>query len=220
MTSDNPDPIRPVRLLLVDDHPLVRDGLRLRLESSPRIKVVGEAEGGAPAVALLEALDQPGAAGLPDMLLTDLSMRGMGGLDLVALVHERWPQTAVLVLSMYDNPEWVIQALRAGARGYVTKDEPAAQIMNAIDEVMKGRTYLSAAIATKLSQASASGVLLSPREREILQHISEGRTNKDIALTLSLSVRTVETHRQNLKRKLGIEGQSKLVKFAVENRGV
>jgi len=126
----------------------------------------------------------------------------------------------VLVLSMHDNPEWVTQALRAGARAYVTKDEPAAQILNAIDEVMKGRTYLSPAIAAKLSQASVPGVLLSPREREILQHISEGRTNKDIALALNLSVRTVETHRQNVKRKLGIEGQSKLVKFAVENRGV
>lgn len=220
MSSVSSDSISPVRLLLVDDHPLVRDGLRLRLERSPRIQVVGEADDGAQAVAQLQALDRPGAAGLPDLLLTDLTMRGMSGLELVAVVYDRWPHIAVLVLSMHDNPEWVTQALRAGARAYVTKDEPAAQILNAIDEVMKGRTYLSPAIAAKLSQASVPGVLLSPREREILQHISEGRTNKDIALALNLSVRTVETHRQNVKRKLGIEGQSKLVKFAVENRGV
>ncbi len=220
MSSVSAEAMPPVRLLLVDDHPLVRDGLRLRLERSPRIQVVGEADDGAQAVAQLQALDRPGAAGLPDLLLTDLTMRGMSGLELVALVYERWPHIAVLVLSMHDNPEWVTQALRAGARAYVTKDEPAAQILNAIDEVMKGRTYLSPAIAAKLSQASVPGVLLSPREREILQHISEGRTNKDIALALNLSVRTVETHRQNVKRKLGIEGQSKLVKFAVENRGV
>ncbi|MBJ7262805.1 MAG: response regulator transcription factor [Burkholderiaceae bacterium] len=220
MSSVSAEAMPPVRLLLVDDHPLVRDGLRLRLERRPRIQVVGEADDGAQAVAQLQALDRPGAAGLPDLLLTDLTMRGMSGLELVALVYERWPHIAVLVLSMHDNPEWVTQALRAGARAYVTKDEPAAQILNAIDEVMKGRTYLSPAIAAKLSQASVPGVLLSPREREILQHISEGRTNKDIALALNLSVRTVETHRQNVKRKLGIEGQSKLVKFAVENRGV
>jgi DNA-binding NarL/FixJ family response regulator len=126
----------------------------------------------------------------------------------------------VLVLSMHDNPEYMVQAVKAGARGYLLKDEPAQEIIAAIDAVMAGRSYFSAAAAVRLSQASALATLLTQRERDVLRHIADGHANKQIAQSLGLSVRTVETHRLNIKRKLGIDGQAELIKYAVENRGV
>ncbi|VFR46969.1 DNA-binding response regulator, LuxR family [plant metagenome] len=209
---------QPVRLLLVDDHPLVRDGLRLRLEAVPNLEVLGEADDGRAALAWLQARDERGDA-LPDLLLMDLNMPGMGGLELAGIVHERWPQIAMIVLSMHDNVEYTMQAIRAGARGYLLKDEPAGEILSAIEHIMNGRNYFSPAVALRLSQGSLPTALLSPREQDILRHIAQGSANKQIAQALHLSVRTVETHRQNIKRKLGIEGQAELVKFAVEHRG-
>ena len=147
----------------------------------------------------------------------DLNMPGVGGLELAAQLHERYPQIAVLVLSMHDNPEYMLQAVRAGAR-LPAQDEPAQEIITAIDAVMAGRSYFSAAVAVRLSQASAPATLLTQRERDVLRHIAEGHANKQIAQALNLSVRTVETHRLNIKRKLGIDGQAELIKYAVENR--
>ncbi len=211
-----------VRLLLIDDHPLVRDGLRLRLETVPQLRVVGEAGNAAAAQAFLAACmaEDPQGGTLPHLALMDLNMPGVGGLELTAFLHERYPQIAVLVLSMHDNPEYMVQAVKAGARGYLLKDEPAQEIIAAIDAVMAGRSYFSAAAAVRLSQASALATLLTQRERDVLRHIADGHANKQIALMLGLSVRTVETHRLNIKRKLGIDGQAELIKYAVENRGV
>ncbi|WP_286898653.1 response regulator [Achromobacter sp. UBA2119] len=216
---DKPD---AVRLLLIDDHPLVRDGLRLRLETVPTLRVVGEASNAAAAQAFLATCmaEDPQGGTLPHLALMDLNMPGVGGLELTALLHERYPQIAVLVLSMHDNPEYMVQAVKAGARGYLLKDEPAQEIITAIDAVMAGRSYFSAAAAVRLSQASALATLLTHRERDVLRHIADGHANKQIAQTLGLSVRTVETHRLNIKRKLGIDGQAELIKYAVENRGV
>ncbi|WP_313371840.1 response regulator transcription factor [Achromobacter animicus] len=216
---DKPD---AVRLLLIDDHPLVRDGLRLRLETVPTLRVVGEASNAAAAQVFLTACmaEDPQGGTLPHLALMDLNMPGVGGLELTALLHERYPQIAVLVLSMHDNPEYMVQAVKAGARGYLLKDEPAQEIITAIDAVMAGRSYFSAAAAVRLSQASALATLLTHRERDVLRHIADGHANKQIAQTLGLSVRTVETHRLNIKRKLGIDGQAELIKYAVENRGV
>jgi DNA-binding NarL/FixJ family response regulator len=217
--TDKPDAIR---LLLIDDHPLVRDGLRLRLETVPRLRVVAEAGNAAAALAFLAAClaEDPQGGTLPHLALTDLNMPGVGGLELTALLHERYPQIAVLVLSMHDNPEYMVQAVKAGARGYLLKDEPGQEIITAIDAVMAGRSYFSAAAAVRLSQASALSTLLTQRERDVLRHIADGHANKQIAQALGLSVRTVETHRLNIKRKLGIDGQAELIKYAVENRGV
>ncbi|QVQ28621.1 response regulator [Achromobacter deleyi] len=217
--TDKPDAIR---LLLIDDHPLVRDGLRLRLETVPRLRVVAEAGNAAAALAFLAAClaEDPQGGTLPHLALTDLNMPGVGGLELTALLHERYPQIAVLVLSMHDNPEYMVQAVKAGARGYLLKDEPGQEIITAIDAVMAGRSYFSAAAAVRLSQASALATLLTQRERDVLRHIADGHANKQIAQALGLSVRTVETHRLNIKRKLGIDGQAELIKYAVENRGV
>lgn len=217
--NDTPDAIR---LLLIDDHPLVRDGLRLRLETVPRLRVVGEAGNAAAALAFLAACqaDAPDGDTLPHLVLMDLNMPGVGGLELTAQLHEKYPQIAVLVLSMHDNPEYMVQAVKAGARGYLLKDEPAEEIITAIGAVMAGRSYFSAAAALRLSSASAPATLLTQRERDVLRHIASGQANKQIAQALGLSVRTVETHRLNIKRKLGIDGQAELIKYAVENRGV
>jgi DNA-binding NarL/FixJ family response regulator len=211
-----------IRLLLIDDHPLVRDGLRLRLETVPQLRVVGEAGNAAAAQAFLAACmaEDPQGGTLPHLALMDLNMPGVGGLELTAFLHERYPQIAVRVLSMHDNPEYMVQAVKAGARGYLLKDEPAQEIIAAIDAVMAGRSYFSAAAAVRLSQASALATLLTQRERDVLRHIADGHANKQIAQMLGLSVRTVETHRLNIKRKLGIDGQAELIKYAVENRGV
>ena len=211
-----------IRLLLIDDHPLVRDGLRLRLETVPQLQVVGEAGNAAAAQAFLASClaEDPQGGTLPHLALMDLNMPGVGGLELTALLHERYPQIAVLVLSMHDNPEYMVQAVKAGARGYLLKDEPAQEIVTAIGAVMAGRSYFSAAVAVRLSQATAPATMLTQRERDVLRHIASGEANKQIAQALGLSVRTVETHRLNIKRKLGIDGQAELIKYAVENRGV
>lgn len=208
-----------VNILLVDDHPLVRDGLRARLEAAPRLRVVGEAGSGE------EALTQAGAL-RPDLVLMDVNMRGGSGIEATARLTQRYPGIAVLILSMHDRPEYVTQAIGAGARGYVLKDAPGKDIVLAIDTVMGGGIYYSAALARQLAGPSTTASAASPaggltaREQEILRHIAEGESNKTIARALDLSVRTVETHRLNIKRKLGIEGQAELIRFAVQRAGM
>ena len=207
---------RPARLVLIDDHPLVRDGLRARLEAAPHLSVIGEAGNAAEALAL--AADE---ANPPDLALMDVGMAGMSGIELAALFHERFPGIRVLMLSMHDNVEYVAQAVRAGASGYVLKDSPATEIIHAIDAVLAGKTFFSAGLAMRMIQARSMQTpleRLTPRERDILDALAEGLSSKQIAQQHGLSVRTVETHRLNLKRKLDIEGQAELIKFAVENR--
>lgn len=204
-----------VRILLVDDHALLRDGLKLHLESIPHFTLAGEADN---AQAALDFLAARAPYDLPHLVLLDLYMRGMDGLELARRLHEQYPQIIVLILSMHDNVEYMLQAVRSGARGYLLKDEPAEEILLAIDTVMQGRSYFSPRVSLKLAQSCAPVSMLTQREREILRHIGAGLANKQIAQELDLSVRTVETHRQNLKRKLGIEGQAELIKFAIEHR--
>ncbi|MEE2978465.1 MAG: response regulator transcription factor [Pseudomonadota bacterium] len=202
----------PVKLLLVDDHPLVRDGVRVRLEAVPHFEVVGEA-GDA------EAALQAARSLAPDLALMDIGMRGMNGIALTEKFAEEFPEIAVLVLSMHDNLEYVRQVIRAGARGYVLKDAPASELVEAIDAVLAGRPFYSAQLAMRMAEQAVMPTpveALTPRERDILDGIAKGYANKRIADELGLSVRTVESHRLNLKRKLGIEGQAELVKFAVE----
>jgi DNA-binding NarL/FixJ family response regulator len=199
-----------IKILLVDDHPLVRDGLRARLEAMPQFAVVAEAGGAA------EALEQ--AARHPvDLVLMDINMRGANGIEATALFKQAFPQIAVLILSMHDKLEYVSQAIQAGARGYVLKDAPGKDIVVAIETVMSGGIYYSAALARQLAQPQNQDNQLTSREHEVLRHIANGESNKQIARALDLSVRTVETHRLNIKRKLGIEGQAELIRFAVQN---
>lgn len=199
-----------IHILLVDDHPLVRDGLRARLEAVPYLKVVAEA-GGAD-----EALQQAAQCEV-DLVLMDINMRGTSGIEATALFRQRFPKIAVLILSMHDKLEYVSQAMQAGARGYVLKDAPGKDIVLAIDTVMAGGIYYSAALAKQLARPLVQDNQLTVREQEVLQQLANGQSNKQIAKTLDLSVRTVETHRLNIKRKLGIEGQAELIKYAVQH---
>jgi two-component system, NarL family, nitrate/nitrite response regulator NarL len=206
----------PARLILVDDHPLVRDGLRARLETVPHLRVTGEAGNAEQALAL--AADEANA---PDLALMDVGMAGMSGIQLAAVFHERHPGIRVLMLSMHDNVEYVTQAIRAGASGYVLKDSPATEIIHAIDAVLAGKTFFSAGLALRMIQAQSLQTpleRLTPRELEILDALAQGLSSKQIAQQHGLSVRTVETHRLNMKRKLDIDGQAELIKFAVEHR--
>ncbi|AVA37521.1 MULTISPECIES: response regulator [Cupriavidus] len=206
------------RVLLIDDHALVRDGMRMHLTLQPGLEVVGEADDGEAALAWLAAAE---TGRMPDLVITDIGMRGMGGIALAGALHDRYPELAVLIVSMHDNLEYVRQAIRAGARGYVLKDAPADELLAAIHAVLAGRVFYSARIARGMAEQAVSPLdALTPRERDILHGIGRGQANKDIAVQLGVSVRTVETHRLNLKRKLGIEGRAELVKYAVQQLGL
>ena len=202
-----------IHLLIVDDHPLVRDGLRLRLGMLPSIASVGEAGSAGEAWDWMERCPPEIA---PNLVLMDVGMKDTNGIDLTAALLARYPELRILILSMYDNPEYVHRALQAGARGYVLKDAPASDIVSAMDTVAAGGTYLSAAVSGRLFSRSDPKPVLTPREAEILKALGQGQSSKQIARDLDVSVRTVETHRQSIKRKLGIEGQAELIKVAVE----
>ena len=199
-----------INILLVDDHPLVRDGLRARLEAVATFRVVAEAGGAA------EALEQAALHDI-DLVLMDINMRGGNGIEATARFKQAFPRIAVLILSMHDKLEYVSQAIQAGARGYVLKDAPGKDIVVAIETVMSGGIYYSAALARQLAKPLSQESQLTSREHEVLRHIANGESNKQIARALDLSVRTVETHRLNIKRKLGIEGQAELIRFAVQH---
>jgi DNA-binding NarL/FixJ family response regulator len=199
-----------INIMLVDDHPLVRDGLRARLEAVPHFRVVAEADGAD------EALRQAAQCKIA-LVLMDINMRGVSGIEATARFRAQFPEVAVLILSMHDKLEYVSQAMQAGARGYVLKDAPGKDIVLAIETVMAGGIYYSAALARQLARPQVQDQQLTVREQEVLQHLAKGEANKQIARALDLSVRTVETHRLNIKRKLGIEGQAELIKFAVQH---
>jgi len=200
-----------VKLMLVDDHPLVRDGLRVRLETVPGFSVVAEAEDATSALAAMLRIQ-------PDVVLMDIAMRGTSGIDLVRQFHERYPQVQVIMLTMHDQPQYVVEAFRLGARGYVLKDSPAQEIVAAVHAVMAGKRYYSAGVADALATGANPAPLLTQREQEVLGLIADGLSSKEIASRLDLSVRTVETHRLNIKRKCELEGSSSLIKFAVERK--
>lgn len=197
------------RVLLVDDHPLVREGLRARLGTVAGIEVAGEAADAAEAFAQVEALR-------PDLVLMDVGMKQTNGIELTARLRERHPALRVLMLSMYDNPEYVHRALAAGASGYVLKEAPSDEIVAAIAAVTAGETFLGSGLAARTPRGAGDGPLLSPRERELLRCLAAGQSSKQIAEALGMSVRTVETHRQNIRRKLNLGGQAELIKYAVE----
>jgi len=197
------------RVLLVDDHPLVREGLRARLGTVAGIEVAGEAADAAEAFAQVEALR-------PDLVLMDVGMKQTNGIELTARLRERHPALRVLMLSMYDNPEYVHRALAAGASGYVLKEAPSDEIVAAIAAVTAGETFLGSGLAARTPRGAGDRPLLSPRESELLRCLAAGQSSKQIAEALGMSVRTVETHRQNIRRKLNLGGQAELIKYAVE----
>ena len=209
MTATTPAAV--IRLVIVDDHSLVRDGLRARLSVVPTLEVIGEAGSGAEALELAAAL-------APELMLVDVGMRGMNGIELATLLRQRHPSIRVLMLSMYDNREYVLSAIRAGARGYVLKESPTEEVIAAIGAVCAGGNYFSAQIANHVLQPGAASVpQLTAREHEVLLLLAHGRSNKVVARQLDISVRTVETHRLSLRRKLGVDSPSDLLKIALTN---
>ena len=211
-----------IRVLLVDDHPLVIDGIQARLEKEGGIEVVGQAGNGREAIELAQSLR-------PDVVLMDVSMPVMNGLEATRELRHRSPETRVLILSMHDNREYMVELMQSGARGYILKDVSAAEMVKAIETVCQGGTFFSATASNTLfshiatseevqpdKPAETAGDL-TPREITVLRQLAEGHNNKEIARELSISVRTVETHRQNIKSKLNIHTAAGLVRYALEH---
>jgi len=210
-----------VRILLADDHQVVRLGIRNLLEAEVGFEIAGEVADAFQVIPQVEALR-------PDILVLDLSMPGLNGLEITRRLTRRAPQTRVVVLSMHGNEAYVIQALRNGASGYVLKGSDAGQLVQAIHEVLAGRRYLSPplseqAIAMYIEKAAGAPLdpyeTLSAREREVLHLAAEGHSSPEIAARLCISARTVESHRASLMRKLGLRSQTDLVRYALR-RGI
>ena len=209
--------MNPIRLILVDDHPFVRDGVRMRLEATDDIRVVGEAGSVDEAMQLAASLGGPDA---PHIVLTDISMRGARGSELAALFQLHFPDIDVLVLSMHNSVEYVKRAAESGAKGYVLKDAPAQELVNAIRAVHAGETFFSPGLQHYLegfAVPDGASSPLTPKESATLAWLACGYSNKQIARELDMSVRTVETHRLNLRRKLRITGQAELLKYAIDH---
>jgi DNA-binding NarL/FixJ family response regulator len=206
-----------LRLLIVDDHALVREGLRARLQSEAGISVVGEAASAAEALEVAQALR-------PDVVLMDVALRGTNGIEAARELLRRDPGLRVLMLSMHDDPAYRRAAAAAGASGYVLKDSAAAEIVEALRQVGAGGACWAAGPGQAPEGPSAAGatreVSLTPRERQVLELIAEGLSSREIGLRLDMGVRTVETHRTNLRRKLDLSSPAALVRFAVERRWV
>ncbi|NOD34163.1 MULTISPECIES: response regulator transcription factor [unclassified Ruegeria] len=199
------------RVLIVDDHPMVAEGIQSILESYEDIQVVGTLGSGQAAVDLAVDL-------APDVILMDLNMPGLGGLSATEIILERLPETRILILSMHDSPEYITTALSHGAKGYVLKDVPTEEIRQAIDAVMQGKQYLCTGASGSLKPKEDSArEALTGREQTILLELAQGKSNKEVAQKLEISVRTVETHRKNIKRKLGISSTAGLTRYALEH---
>jgi DNA-binding NarL/FixJ family response regulator len=205
-----------IRILLADDHTLVRAGVRALLEELPDVTVVAEAADGHQALAFAKAHQ-------PHVVFMDVAMSGLNGLETTARLAKELPDVRVIVLSMHANEEYIWQALRAGASGYLLKSASTAELELALKAVGRGETYLDPGIARRVIAGYASGAAqqkslieqLSPRQREILQLIAEGRTTKEIAFLLNLSGKTVETHRAQLMERLDIHDVPGLVRYAI-----
>ena len=204
-------PARPTRVIVVDDHPMVAEGIQAILETYDELEVVATLGNGQAAIAAVEEL-------APDVVLLDLNMPKLGGLAAAEMILERRPQTRILILSMHDSPEYIGAALSHGAMGYILKDVPTEEIKLAIDTVMRGERYLCPGAAASLRpQGDGDREALTNREQTILLELAQGRSNKEVAQMLDISVRTVETHRKNIRRKLGISTTAGLTRYAMEH---
>lgn len=210
---------RSIRVLIVDDHAVVREGIRHVLASDDGVEVVGEASNGEEALVLAHRFH-------PDVIVLDLSMPGMSGLEVVAQLRTDAPDSKALVLSIHDQDEYVLESIRAGAHGYLRKDSSPGEIRSAIRRVHEGGSVLSPDVARQLSSALQNEraheerqekiAQLSAREREVLIEIAKGATSKEIATHFGISPRTVESHREALTRKLGIRGVAGLTRLAID----
>ena len=201
----------PIRVAIVDDHPMVAEGIQSILESYDDIYVVGVLSNGREAVDTLPRLS-------PEVILMDLNMPEIGGLTATEMLLETDPDLRILVLSMHDSPEYISTALSHGAMGYVLKDVQTDEIKTAIDAVMRGERYLCTGARGSLEPPEGSArEQLTSREQTVLLQLAQGQSNKEVAAVLNISVRTVETHRKNIKRKLGISSTAGLTRYAMEH---
>jgi two-component system response regulator NreC len=210
-----------IRVLLVDDHGVVRSGLRMLLENEQDIEIVGEASGGLQAIELVKQQR-------PDIVLMDVQMSDMNGIDATREIKRLYPETAVLTLTMYENEQYLLEMLKAGASGYIPKRAAPDELVEAIHTVQQGNVFLYPTVANLLVQnyldmqdaivEEDEGVdLLTSREREVLVHIAEGLTNPEIAQKLYISAKTVDRHRENMMQKLNVHSRIDLVKFAIKS---
>jgi DNA-binding NarL/FixJ family response regulator len=206
-----------IRIVLADDHAVVRDGLRVLLQAQPDIEVVGDAANGREALRLTQQLH-------PDVVVMDIAMPELNGIEATLQIHDVAPATQVLILSMHSTTEHIFRALQAGARGYLLKDSAGAEVVDAVRVVHAGRRYLSPKIASTviddyISERQRASPLdsLSRRERQILQLVAEGKSSAEAAAMLFLSPKTVDTYRSRMMQKLGIADVPSLVKFAIQH---
>jgi two-component system response regulator NreC len=210
--------MRKIRILLADDHRLMRSGLRLLIEQQPDLSVVGEAGDGREAVAMAKSLR-------PDVAVIDIGMPNLNGIEATHQITHSNPEIAVVMLSMHSDESYVLRALKAGAKGYLLKDSAESDLIRAVRAVAGERSFFSPVVSKvllddymrKLKRSGAEDAydLLTPREREIFQLVAEGKSNKDVANLLNLSVYTVETHRSNIMQKLNLRGVPELILYAV-----
>lgn len=208
--------MEPIRVLLADDHTLIRAGISALLERMERVKIVGEAPDGHIAMKLIQEL-------VPDVVLLDLQMPGLSGFEVLQHTTEKSPHVKVIVLSVHDTEEFAHRALSSGAVGYLPKSAASSELEVAIDQVMRGERYVSPTIEQIASQRSSrdshagrtTPVGITPRQREVLTLVTQGYSTKDIARTLGISVKTVETHRAQLMERLGIHDVAGLVRYAI-----
>lgn len=210
---------KKIRIFLVEDHTILREGLRALLTADPNFEIIGEAADGREAVRFVEKQ-------VPDLILMDLSMPRMTGMDAIREIKKRYPATKIIALTVHKTEEYLRTTLQAGADGYVLKDATHEELMLAIQNVLKGKTYLSPGVSEKVIEGYLEGKesqipsstlgLLSQREREVLKLIAEGYKNKEIAADLCISLKTVEKHRANLMKKLDLHNAAALTAYAIE----
>jgi DNA-binding NarL/FixJ family response regulator len=210
--------VKPIRILLADDHTVVRKGLRLLLESRPGLTVVAEAADGRAAVSMAERES-------PDVVVMDVAMPTLNGIEAARQITAKLPQTAVVFLSMHSDESYVLRALKAGARGYLLKDSAEHDLIQAVQAVTQGKSFFSPAISKMMvedymrelqeRQIEDTYELLTTREREVLQLLAEGKSNKEVAAVLNLSLYTVETHRGNILQKLNLHSGAELILYAI-----
>ena len=210
-----------IRVFLTDDHTLFRQGIKTLINAEPDMEIVGEAANAIDAIALT-------AEAHPDVVLMDIGMPGLSSFEATRQIRKGRPETRVLFLTMYDDEDYLVECMESGASGYVLKDSPALQLLNAVREVHRGGSYLSPRMLSQLVDDFRSRVkstqrmprfaTLTQREKEVLKLLAEGNSVKEIACTLNLSVKTVEAHKFNLMRKLDIHNKAQLVQYAIQKK--
>lgn len=216
--------MQPIKIILVDDHYVVRNGIRALFDDVEEIEVIGEASNGVEAISKVKELK-------PDIAILDISMPQMNGLDAADIIHKQYPETKTLIMSMHDNKDYILRSLEMGADGYLLKDSSKEEIVKAIKTVSEGEKYYSGSVSgiivsgylnvvsnPTVSSFDRKKTKISKQEKSILAHLVQGRNSREIAEELTLSVRTVDNHRARMMKKLGVKNAVELVKMAIEEK--